>query len=489
MKKKILFLLFLILLFRIVGIGVKIVPSGTEESMGEESMELIQTSDEENVVLNIVDWSDSTKKQREKLNEKFMEDHPNVTVNYTTLTQAQFNETMLSGIRSGEAPDLFPLPSTTTFSTAINEGWFLPMDLYLKEDFFEQIKPEVLGENVTGRDGHVYLLPEAVEIPSCLVFYNKELVGEAGVEVLPEQMKWEEFQDICQKITENGKGSYYGIVASGAQKNRMEIEMRAFAESAGARLGPVGQIFLQDKKMVFDSAPVMKAFELYSELYKQGCFHPDTASLTAPEARKLFGEGKAAFIVQGSWCIPIWEKDHPDLDFGVTKVPMPAEVTEGKIVRPFTRGWMGISANSKHPDIAAEYLTYLYSYEYQRELMARGGFISIRKDLGEKDILNQNMQDYYRMAEEQSILTENPVIKNANTELVYGMIQPVLPDFGDIASSIFLGKDLYKTQLRTYANKMQDNLEHAVNIVKKQKDIDLRDFEYEEADEVTTLTQ
>ena len=69
------------------------------------------------------------------------------------------------------------------------------------------------------------------------------------------------------------------------------------------------------------------------------------------------------------------------------------------------------------------------------------------------------------------------------------MIQPVLPDFGDIASSIFLGKDLYKTQLRTYANKMQDNLEHAVNIVKKQKDIDLRDFEYEEADEVTTLTQ
>ena len=58
------------------------------------------------------------KDAREKLNEQFMKDHPNVTVNYTTLTQAQFNETMLSGIRAGDAPDLFPLPCTVTFSTA-----------------------------------------------------------------------------------------------------------------------------------------------------------------------------------------------------------------------------------------------------------------------------------------------------------------------------------------------------------------------------------
>ena len=118
----------------------------------------------------------------------------------------------------------------------------------------------------------------------------------------------DEFQDICRKVTENGDGKYYGMVASGAQKNRMDIELRALAETAGARLGPAGQLFLENEKIPFASRPVLEAFDLYSELYKEGCFHPDTASLTAPEARKLFGEGKAAFIVQGSWCIPIWEK-------------------------------------------------------------------------------------------------------------------------------------------------------------------------------------
>ena len=223
-------------------VGVKVVPSGTEGASSGKNLEKIQTPDTEKVVLNIVDWSDSTKKQREKLNEKFMEDHPNVTVNYTTLTQAQFNETMLSGIGSGKAPDLFPLPSTTTFSTAVNEGWFLPMDLYLEQDFFDQFHPEMLGENVTVKDGHVYLLPEAVEISSCLVFYNKKLLRGVGVSEIPEQMEWDEFQDICRKVTKSGAGKYYGMVASGAQKNRMDIELRAFAETAGARLWTSGTI-------------------------------------------------------------------------------------------------------------------------------------------------------------------------------------------------------------------------------------------------------
>ena len=38
--------------------------------------------------------------------------------------------------------------------------------------------------------------------------------------------------------------------------------------------------------------------------------------------------------------------------------------------------------------------------------MARGGFVSVRKDLGENDILNENMKDYYRYAKEQSISVE-----------------------------------------------------------------------------------
>ena len=69
---------------------------------------------------------------------------------------------------------------------------------------------------------------------------------------------------------------------------------------------------------------------------------------------------------------------------------MNEKLPDGKLLRPFTKGWMGISANSKHPDVAAEYLKYLYSYEYQKKCMAQGGFVSVRGDLGEK-ILRMNI--------------------------------------------------------------------------------------------------
>src|SRR5699024_8949010 len=112
---------------------------------------------------------------------------------------------------------------------------------------------------------------------------------------------------------------------------------------------------------------------------------------------------------------------------------------DAKFIRPYTRGWMGISSNSEHPDIAAEYLKELYSYEYQKELVSKGGFISIRKDITEEDITNPKMQRYYRYALEQSEVIQNPLEKNENIELVYNLIQPVVPDFGDIAVSIFSG--------------------------------------------------
>ena len=73
------------------------------------------------------------------------------------------------------------------------------MDLYLEQEFFNQFQSEMMGENVTVKDGHVYLLPEAVEISSCLVFYNKNLLREAGVSEVPEQMGWEDFRVSAEK--------------------------------------------------------------------------------------------------------------------------------------------------------------------------------------------------------------------------------------------------------------------------------------------------
>ncbi|MGF1943727.1 ABC transporter substrate-binding protein [Enterococcus casseliflavus] len=468
-------------LILMTGCGVKILP--TDENTGTTSpiIEKITTTSDEKVTLNIVDWSDSTKEARKQLNQRFEKDHPNVTINYTTLTQAQFNETILSGIRSGNAPDLFPLPSNTDFQTAVSEGWFVPLNTYLDDNFFQQLKPEALQQNITQKDDDVYLLPEAQEISSTLMFYNRKLLTADELQLVTSgEVTWQQFREICQRVTKESEGSAYGIITSGAQKNRVDLELRAFSELAGAPLGSGEQIFVQQGKTMYASEAVRQAFGWYQNLMTDGSFYPDSASLTAPEARNLFAEGKAAFIVQGSWCIPAWESQNSQLDFDVMPLPVPETSENSRQIQPFTKGWMGISATSKHPDMAAEYLKYLYSYEYQNQLVQAGGFVSIRSDLTEKDISNERMQAYYRLAVEQSRPMTDPITQDDDLYLVYNIIQPVQPDFGDIAAGLLTGEADFSSRLKKYNDQVQLNLELAVDIVAKDSSVTLEDFEIDE---------
>lgn len=471
--------LFLCLLGLLSGCGVRILSKDEFAKNEQVQPQIIQTGLDEKVTLNIVDWSDSTKKQREILNQEFMKDYPNVTINYTTLTQAQFNETVVSGIRSGNAPDLFPLPNTMNFSTAIDEGWYLPLNHYLDEDFFQEFHLESFQQNITNKNKDTYLIPEAQEIPSTLFFYNKDLLKESGITLSEsEVLSWKDFIEICRKITEKGKGDYFGLVASGAQQNRIDLELRAFSELGGTNLGQGNQIYLKDLKTQYDSPAVLAAFDLYQQLFKQGSIHPDSASLKAPEARKIFGEGKAAFIIQGAWSIPSWNEQNPDLDYGVMKMPTPTGNHNVLLSRPFTKGWMGISSSSKHPDIAAKYLEYLYSYDYQKKLVSEGGFVSIRKDLKEDAIDEPHMKSYFRLSMEQSYPEDNPLVKAPNNQLVYSVLQPISPNFGDIAAGIFSGDENYSRKLKEYDIQQERNLNLAIEIARKRSSVDLSDFEY-----------
>ena len=142
---------------------------------------------------------------------------------------------------------------------------------------------------------------------------------------------------------------------------------------------------------------------------KEGCFHPDTVSIKAPEARALFAQNQAAFIIQGAWCISTWRKDNPDLDFGVMALPAPDDGMKGKLPYIGAQPWMGISANCKHPDVAARYLTALYSEDYQAGLVEDGGFVSVIDAANKAHMTDDVMLQYYNLNNEEAALAPDPV--------------------------------------------------------------------------------
>ncbi|WP_300380155.1 extracellular solute-binding protein [Clostridium sp.] len=446
------------------------------------------TDPSEKVTLKMVDWSDSTKTRREEYNKQFMSENPNVTIEYTTLTAGQFKEVVVSSIKSGDAPDLFPIPNGMNLKEVIAEGWYTPLNDYIDEEFFNTFIEGSLNEGITNLNNNTYLLPEALNITNTLMYYNKTVLKESGIteEELPKT--WSEFVDICKRVSEAGKGKFYGIIESGAQPNRLELAIKSFASLDGAKTGDISQIIMVDGKNTIDSQGMKNAFKLYEDITKVGGFHPDTTLLKAPEARVLFAQNQAAFIIQGAWSIATWKNQNPDLEYGVMPLPKPDSGQKGKIPYLGSQPWIGISSNSKHPDIAAKYLEGLYSFEYQSKVVNDGGFISTIKDVNENAMKDEVMKNYFELHKSEAALSPDPIVYNKDTSIIYSKASSISPGLGEIAQGVIAESADYEKELYELSIKTQEEWDNVINQYSNIIDISKEDFEFQNWDPMKNYT-
>jgi multiple sugar transport system substrate-binding protein len=485
--KRIALLLAVVMSISFTGCGVNVSNKGDADNAGVTNNEGKDTSQDSNgeeasngeIVLKIVDWSDSTKVRREAFHKKFMEENPNIKIEYTVLTADQFKETVISAIKAGNAPDLFPIPSGFKLSTAVEENWYMPMNDYVTDDFFGTFSEGALNEGITTLDGNVYVLPESANIINTLMFYNKNVLKEAGIDEANLPKTWSEFREICKQITEAGKGKFYGVIDSGAQTNRLELFIRSLASLEGAKTSDISQIIMVDGKNTLNSEGMVKAFDFYSSLVEDGSFHPNSTTLKAPEARALFAQNQAAFIVQGAWCISTWRAENPDLDFGVMALPTPDDGAKGKLPYVGAQAWMGISSNCKNPEAAAKYLEALYSEDYQAGLVEDGGFVSVVDAVNEKNMVDPVMLEYYKLNGEAAALAPDPIVANPDTSLVYAEVQAVTPSLGEIVQGVLAQSVDYKAELAILSDHTQTMWEDSIKkVADSGVSISAGDFEF-----------
>ena len=132
--------------------GCGAMPStGNGNETGENASVIAATEEDTDgqITLRVVDWSDGSATQREEFHKKFEEAHPDIKIEYTMLTVDQFKNTIVTMIKSGEGPDLFPIPVGLTLNTAVEEGWFQPINDYVTDEFRNKFDPEAFAEGVT----------------------------------------------------------------------------------------------------------------------------------------------------------------------------------------------------------------------------------------------------------------------------------------------------------------------------------------------------
>lgn len=450
-----------------------------------------QKENQEQITLRIMDWSDSIKTVREEFHQKFMEKYPNIKIEYTQLSIDQYKNTILTAVKSGEAPDLFPVPPGMKLSTLVQDGWFQPMDPYIDDTFKESFVEGTFQNGTTMIEGKIYSIPENASLPSSLVFYNKKLFEEAGLDPEKPPKTYTEFREYARKITEAGNGQYYGIIEGGKQTNRWTSIARDWSSLAGEGLNAVSPINLVEGDINYHSQALIQVFDLFRNLQEDGSFHPNTMSISAPEARALFGQGKAGFLVQGAWCIGVWNKENPDLDYGVMAPPVPDSGRKGSIAITSSSPWIGIYAESKHPEEAALYLKEFYTGDFFQQKRAEvGDAFSVVKGINEEHIIVEQLKQYYELVQEYGRKIPEPEVNNPATSAVFAEFKDVNPNLGDLMGGYVAGAlDDLEGSLSSYTDKMKSAWNAAIEEAKsKGNEVDSADFIFENWDPMENYT-
>lgn len=258
---------------------------------------------------------------------KYMEAHPNITVQYDALPWNEIAQVVPLGVRNGTAHDVFQRPLAITLAQAVSEGWVAALDDIIPD--FENWKAGfpagVFVEGITGFEGKTYSFPSTSNKRyGTHVLYNVAYMEEAGFDPSMGPMTTDEFVEVARRITENGSGRYFGFIIGGNQVNRWGDVVHGFARMAGAVSMGVGnfQVDLRTGEVPYTDPLYAEAIDVLLRLRDDGSMFPGSLSMNAPEARARMPQGAAGMILQGPWNIPIWLRENPDFDFDLAPQPV-----------------------------------------------------------------------------------------------------------------------------------------------------------------------
>ena len=354
MKKKIISTLLCtaMLATMVAGCGVEKSDGGSDtEGSASSVAEMKGTGDNE---INILIYAqDHEKAVYQELIDKFTKEHADEisTVNFEVTTQDEYATKMTAAMTAGELPDIFYVGPEAVRSY-VDNGYVQPLDDLVDATAVDNLWPAIKsaymydGSNIGS--GSLYCLPKDL---SCFAFaYNKDLFDEAGLEYPdPENpYTWEEFADVCQKLTKDKDGD--GEIDQWGVANANAFGFTPYVYGNG------GQFLNDDQtKVVIDENQNFKdAFQYYTDLTLKYKVTPTVEQDTALGGYQRWLDGQVAFYACGTWDVAAF-MDDATFPYNWDLCGWPVGPNgDGK-----STAWLGtvgfaVSSQAKNPDLCAE---------------------------------------------------------------------------------------------------------------------------------------
>lgn len=214
------------------------------------------------------------------------------TVNDASATSDEtFKARVEMDFQTGADPDVLFFFNGADANSFIEAGKVVSIDTIRETypDYAANMNDELITPSVA--DGVKYAVP--VNGYWEAMFCNTEVLEAAGVEVPGADYTWEAFQADCQKIKDAG---YTPIAAALGNIPHYWWEFAIFNNGT-----PENHLTIPETADDEIGAGWVAGMEDIKALYEAGYFPENTLSATDDETFAMFTEGKAAFLIDGSW--------------------------------------------------------------------------------------------------------------------------------------------------------------------------------------------
>ncbi|WP_105614844.1 ABC transporter substrate-binding protein [Vallitalea okinawensis] len=233
--------------------------------------------------------------------------YPTIKINHYPIDNTLYFEKVTSSLESNEEVDVFDSGNITEYAYYVDNAYIYPIDDLLKRDHVNVVPYGPIFDEIT-MDGKIYGLPFITS--SWVLFYNKDIFDELGVEYPNSKMTWDEFRELAGKVTfETSDKKIYG-----AYLHTWPQCWYGLALQTGASMIDI------------DLEPFEDALQYRIDLQKDGFIMPYSYAVDNNKHYKdVFVNEEAAMIPIGEWMIEQLRTAEKDgtLNFDWDIVPMP----------------------------------------------------------------------------------------------------------------------------------------------------------------------
>ncbi len=347
----------------------------------------------------------------------FMEQNPNVTIVREAIALDQMRQTANTALASGTGPDIIFYDAGPGYAGVLaNAGLLLPLDAYAEQyGWNDRIATQSL--EATSLDNQLYGLPLLVDLIG--LYYNKTVFDQEGW-AAPQTV--EELKTVCQAANDAGYSPPFAF-----SNNPGWQAYHPFSMTTNAMIGPDAmRALLYDHQGSWNTPEIVTAIRtFFVDLKDAGCFTEDANAFTYDDGNSLFYSGQSVMHPTGSWLVNEIDPAMPEQE--IAFIPFPQiDGAQGQYGVSGVGSAFYISAQSQHPDVAAQLLDFMFSPEMVTQWIETGGFYV---PVLVEDVARLDVSPLYRSVLE---VIQSGIGDNATAQFGYNVDVLAPPDFNEI---------------------------------------------------------